>query len=417
MQRLQDVRELANSLLFEVYDAVAELPGATQARRLILERGFANLDSISRQIQRDPELEWELAEAYLRVGLVQGQPTGASLGDLDAARISYTRAIEIASGLVERRPDDLRARRTLALAYEKLGDVQAWTGRIEEGVQHARNALSLYRSIADAAPDSVRHRRSLAISLVKLGDLTGHPVFPNLGRADESLGHYQAALDILRAPPLSVEPTWDTRRYQALVEERVGMMHRITARFGDARASFRRSLAEREKLAAEQPTHADARRDVGVTHQNLCEVERALGNPARALTHCRGAVTVYEELHAADLNNAQALSDVAVGSLSLAGALEAVGDTTGALGALQRSIDVLHAALEKTPDNLPNRVSLGRALARHSLVSWQLGRRAPYAGEALDALTALRAERRLDADDEQLLRSLERRLGPQIGQN
>lgn len=195
------------------------------------------------------------------------------------------------------------------------------------------------------------------------------------------------------------------------------MMHRITARFGDARASFRRSLAEREKLAAEQPTHADARRDVGVTHQNLCEVERALGNPARALTHCRGAVTVYEELHAADLNNAQALSDVAVGSLSLAGALEAVGDTTGALGALQRSIDVLHAALEKTPDNLPNRLSLGRALARHSLVSWQLGRRAPYAGEALDALTALRAERRLDADDEQLLRSLERRLGPQIGQN
>ena len=194
VQRLQDIRELANSLLFEVHDAVADLPGATEARKLILERGFQNLEELAAQVD-DPVVERELAEAYLRIGLVQGQPTGASLGDLDAARASYGRAIDIAVALVDAAPEDHQAQRTLALSHEKLGDVKAWTGEIAEGVAHAQVALGLYRDLAIAMPDSARHQFSVAISLVKLGDLSGHPVFSNLSQPDSSLRHYKHNFD------------------------------------------------------------------------------------------------------------------------------------------------------------------------------------------------------------------------------
>jgi len=390
LERLHNVRDLANTLLFEVHDAVAELPGATEARRLILERGFQNLEKLAADFRGDATIEWELAEAYLRMGIVLGQPAGASLGDLDAATTSYSRAIEIAGALQDRNPRDVRARRTLSLAHEKMGDALSWSGSLEEGVEHARKALALNRAIAQADPDSGRYQLSVAISLIKLGDLTGHPVFPNLGRPGESIEHYDAARAILGAPPLAEKPAWNVRRYRALIDERLGGIHRALGRFHEARIAFARSLAERERLAREQPANMDALRDVGVTQQNLCEVDRALGQEARGLPLCRAALTVFEQLTESDPSNTQASSDVARGSVSFAGVLHATGDVGGALEAYERAIALFRASVVAQPDNVPNRLMLARAMAAHSMAAAGAGRSQPFAADAYAALSALR---------------------------
>jgi tRNA A-37 threonylcarbamoyl transferase component Bud32/tetratricopeptide (TPR) repeat protein len=411
LQRMQNVRELANSLLFEVHDAVADLPGATEARRLILERGFHNLEELAVNVRGDPELEYELAEAYVRVGLVQGQPTGASLGDLSAAEASHTRAVEIAQALVDDAPDNTRAIRTLALALEKRGDVRAWTGRVEEGVGDAQRALDGYRALAVAMPDSARHQLSLAISLIKLADLTGNPYFPNLGRPDQALGHYDEARLILARPPLGPSADWGARRQAALVDERIGNMQRNSSRFEEAKVALQRSLAAREGLAAEQPANTDARRDIGVTHQNLCEVDLSLGSNTTALRHCEAANEIYHALHSTDPSNAQGVSDVAVGSISLAGARYASNDPDGALATIDISIDMLRGAVEAEPDNVPNRLMLARALARHTAYAIDSGRPSPHATEARALLAALASEGRTHADDLMLLAWIEDRLG------
>ncbi len=404
LQRMSDVRELANSLLFEVHDAVAELPGATEARRLILERGIQNLEALAEEVSGNPELEWELAEAYLRTGLVQGDPTRASLGDLVGAEASFRRANAIAAGLVVAAPRDWRARRTLALVQEKLGDVRAWRGEVGEGVGHATEALALYRSIADAYPDSSRHQLSVAISLVKLGDLSGNMNFPNLGEPDRAIEHYQQARRRLTSPPLADAPSWGTRRYLALVDERIGTIHRARARFTEARDAFTRSLEAREVLAREEPAHLDARRDLGVTRQNLCEVHLALGEPDPALRLCREALVIYQEQHEADPSNAQGIRDVAVGSHSLAGALRSAGRLGEAIAVLEEGV----AFLREAPESLPNRLALARILARHTLYAREAGRPAPWAREAERRLTELRAEGHTVPDHDALIRELGR---------
>ncbi|MFN2316745.1 MAG: protein kinase [Gemmatimonadales bacterium] len=406
LQRMSDVRELANSLLFEVHDAVAELPGATEARRLILERGIQNLEALAEEVSGNPELEWELAEAYLRTGLVQGDPTRASLGDLVGAEASFRRANAIAAALVAAAPRDWRARRTLALVQEKLGDVRAWRGEVGEGVAHATEALALYRSIAAAWPDSSRHQLSVAISLVKLGDLSGNMNFPNLGNPDRAVEHYQQARRRLTSPPLADAPSWGTRRYLALVDERIGTVHRTRARFDEAREAFTRSLEAREVLAREEPAHLDARRDLGVTRQNLCEVHLALGDPDPALRLCREALAIYQEQHEADPSNAQGLSDVAIGAQSLAGALRASGDQIGALAVLDSGITRMREVLEAAPAGLPNRRTMVRLLVRHSAYSREAGRPAPWAREAERRLMELRAEGQPLREHEALLQEL-----------
>lgn len=406
LQRMADVRELANSLLFEVHDAVADLPGATEARRLILERGIQNLETLAAEVSGNRELEWELAEAYLRTGLVQGDPTRASLGDLVGAEASFRRANALAAGLVAVDPRNWRARRTWALVQEKLGDVRAWRGEVPEGVAHAIEALALYRSIAEAWPDSSRHQLSVAISLVKLGDLSGNMNFPNLGDPDRALEHYQQARRRLTSPPLADAPSWGTRRYLALVDERIGTMHRASARFPQARDAFARSLAAREVLAREDPAHLDARRDLGVTRQNLCEVHLALGEPAPALRLCREALAIYQEQHEADPSNAQGLSDLAIGAHSLAGALRASGDLAGALAVLDSGIARTREVIEAAPAGLPNRRTMVRLLVRHSAYSREAGRPAPLAREAERRLMELHAEGHSLPEHQALLREL-----------
>ena len=71
-RRFNDVRKLANSLIFEVHDSIQDLPGATPVRKLIVDRALQYLDSLASESRGDVDLQRELAAAYQKVGLVQG---------------------------------------------------------------------------------------------------------------------------------------------------------------------------------------------------------------------------------------------------------------------------------------------------------------------------------------------------------
>jgi hypothetical protein len=62
-QRFAEVRSIANSFLFEVYDSLADQPGATQARMLLARRAQQYLDELARDRSSDPALRRELAGA------------------------------------------------------------------------------------------------------------------------------------------------------------------------------------------------------------------------------------------------------------------------------------------------------------------------------------------------------------------
>ncbi len=84
-RRFRDVRHLANRFLFEFHDAIATLPGSTPARKLVVATAVQYLDGLATESSGDRQLQEELAVAYDRIGDVQGSPTGANLGDVAGA--------------------------------------------------------------------------------------------------------------------------------------------------------------------------------------------------------------------------------------------------------------------------------------------------------------------------------------------
>src|SRR5262249_49406489 len=101
-QRFQQVRKLANTLLFDFHDKIQNLQGATEARETLVKTALEYLDNLARDAKDDPELQWELATAYDKVGDVQGNPRVSNLGHADAALQSYGRQLALAKDLTAR---------------------------------------------------------------------------------------------------------------------------------------------------------------------------------------------------------------------------------------------------------------------------------------------------------------------------
>ena len=110
-RRFNDVRALAGSFIFDVYDAIDDVPGTTPARRLIVQKAVQYLESLAREAAGDAGLQRELARAFVRVGDVQGNPTKANVGDPTGAIASYQRAIALAEAVRADAPGDIEALR------------------------------------------------------------------------------------------------------------------------------------------------------------------------------------------------------------------------------------------------------------------------------------------------------------------
>ncbi len=59
-RRFNDVRRLANSVIFEMHDSIAALPGSTPVRKLLVTRATEYLDSLAKEARGDDSLQREL---------------------------------------------------------------------------------------------------------------------------------------------------------------------------------------------------------------------------------------------------------------------------------------------------------------------------------------------------------------------
>jgi tetratricopeptide (TPR) repeat protein len=173
-RRFAEVRELANTFLFQFYDQVTPLPGSTAVRASIVDTARKYLDALAKDADNDKGLILELAQAYARLGDVQSRTGAANLGQVEDVRRNYQRALDLYARLPVNRgsPPDLRL---------KLANVLWAFGRLEYFADHENVAEPLTRQllalIGDRPPDA-EGRRLHALGERFLGEIRltqGHP--------------------------------------------------------------------------------------------------------------------------------------------------------------------------------------------------------------------------------------------------
>ncbi|NOT62496.1 MAG: serine/threonine protein kinase [Acidobacteria bacterium] len=417
-RRNTQVRTLANTFLFDVHDKIQNVPGTVEARGLVAQTALEYLDSLAQEAASDPQLAWELAVAYQKVGDVQGDPWAPNLGFSQEARQSYQKSLNLVQQLNREKNGELKLTRLLVqnsfklsmlqtrsggtmTAYETLRQLVATAEKLEQQTQQLEDLTLLqncyihlsdtYLDTGDAVNALAGYRREMKLAERRVaifgGDVSQFRLAASHSRVAEALAalgeindahdHLQQTLALIDEvlPAHTEDVRYPRMRLDTLIELGHVAGNPRYLNLGDARLAlqhYRAALALAEQLAARDPRDALAQRDLAMGHQLVAEI-LTLSQPAQAVVHSRQALDLIRSLKARDPQDAQVLRREAHFLKGQAEALLRLGRRAEALQNLRLALAVGRDLWQRDAANTRNRASLHAVVLALAVAELQTG--------------------------------------------
>jgi serine/threonine protein kinase/tetratricopeptide (TPR) repeat protein len=285
--RSEDLRQLSNSLLSEIDEAVKELPGSTPVQQLLVKRVLEHLDHMATDAAGDPVTQLDLVDAYTRLGNLQGNPYEQNIGDSSGALVSLNKALTIAQTLQSVRPRDPAVLGALATVQKARSNVLFGISRTQESIVAMRAAIQAFEAEFANAPASPAQLAEEAGAYNGLGDQLGLPGVASLGDSAGALDAYSKALELSRRA-LSIDPKFTrSRRTVAIGYTKIGDI--------DVQTDPAKAAAEYyQSLAAWSAMFADG--DSSATNQRgAARVYLRLGSALSAILDYKSSIAAFEK--------------------------------------------------------------------------------------------------------------------------
>jgi eukaryotic-like serine/threonine-protein kinase len=293
-QRFNDLRKLSNSLIFEIHDAIQDLPGATPARKLLLDRAVEYLDHLANNSNDDPDLQRELAWGYQRLAVVQGNSTESNLGDENSAVASDRKATALFEAVAKANPKNIIDQLNVAMGHRLLSFMLLMQ---PEGRHHLDQAMAISDGLIRIDPGNPKVRSERAVE------------FQNLGIMQDIAGDRAKALESartfrdMRADLFRTNPDYPkVRRSVALstvrLAEQLGLMGRRT----EALQEMNNGIGIYEQLAKGDP-NPDIKRELAISRSKLGRIQLMQGDKTAAAESFRQAADAINMLAKADPEN------------------------------------------------------------------------------------------------------------------
>jgi eukaryotic-like serine/threonine-protein kinase len=351
-RRFDDVRQLANSMLFDFYDSIKDLPGSTPAQKLLVSKASDYLDRLAREAAGDRSLELELSGAYLKLGSVQGDPYMVNLGDTRGAVTSYRKAQQHAEAVLRAEPASTEARNTVGRAYQYLAGILPLVGDTAEAFAMQQKALETYTRLVAERPEDRQMLIELARCYDLLGDLQKRHGRDGRGDRAAALDNYQKALtrwEVVSSK--SPEDRWAARGV-ALVNMKIGDVLVAGGDFAAAQEKYSQAVATARELSLTDPTSQSNKRFLAGAYRRLGASQARGGDLKKALETCREALAIHDTLSAADPKNVQARMDRAIAMKTIGDLQQESGDLAGALSSYSGVLEIVESLSEADPANV-----------------------------------------------------------------
>ncbi len=221
--------------------------------------------------------------AHERIGDLE-----ALAGDIDGALASYQQSEEVTQKLLDRDPSNVYYRRHLAVLYQKLSNLLLKQRKDVIGArEHARQAFKIVSALAKYAPTDADMQSMLAVSYERLGDVQDYS--GDLAGAIEYYRKYLQTCEALyTADPMN-------RRWESWVYWASGKLAAALARAGKSEEVTRLRL----QMLRIRKARADAREATAVELNDyawdLLTIEPSrLRDPASALLYAKRAVELSQ---------------------------------------------------------------------------------------------------------------------------
>jgi serine/threonine protein kinase/tetratricopeptide (TPR) repeat protein len=420
--RFDDVRRLANAFVFEMHDAIRDLPGSTPARRLLVSRALEYLDRLAREGGDRTDLQRELASAYLRIGDVQGRPFVPNLGDTAGALASYRKARAIYEGIGAEASADPALRRDLGTAFLRLTDVLSASGNTADALVLARKGLALHEAttnessppearreliagnsrfgdmlsatgdataalaqrrkvlammeaLAAQAPTQPDNLRQLIAANQRMANTLGNPNYPNVGDFAGALPYIERSTALARQATVLYPDNALFRRLLSVASSNTADVLQALQRVPEALERRRESLAIARALADADPSNAAAQNDLGIGHSKMAEILELQGRLREArLDHAR-ALAIHQRLAAFDPENDGLKLEVASDYNRLAAVQTKLGERAAALQNHDYAVTMSRAISAANPANVEQRIAVALALEGRGTAYAEFARR------------------------------------------
>jgi len=348
-RRFQDVRRIANTFIFETDDAIARLPGSTAVRGTMVRSSLQYLDSLAQESSDDPSLQEDLANAYEKVGDVQGRPGAMNLGGTAASLQSYRKAEGIRRTLLTSAQNDTeREAREEALANTlmRISSILRATGDGKQALDADRTALEMRRRLLDRKPSDISRQRNVASSLTATS------------ASLSLLGAFQGVLELRREGLAIYEElarrnpgSDDDQQGLALAHTRMASILLHEKDLKGAITHYREALRIQTALNTAHRGQTQFQVALGLAHSNLGNALRVSGDLKSALASLSLAAQQFEPLVNADANEVRARTLLATVRLREAKCWSDLNDATRAARMLRSVLEERRMLAERNPAN------------------------------------------------------------------
>lgn len=364
-QRFQDLRAFAHTVVFDVNDALAPIAGTTAARKLVVDTALRYLDRLFAGGAVDARLREELAEAYIRVGKVQGGAFVPNLGDASGAMASFRKAMAI-SGVAPTRALE-RSRIAALIGIAQLSaDPIAGVPEFAEAVDAANRLLAADASDAQALRLLADAYHGLATVAHLTNDVPRH-----IAMATRQI-ETRERLRALGAP------SWSDEASLARAIAQLALALEQRGDYGAALAELERARVLLESAIAGAGDNQMLRRGLAEVRSRKTTALLALERTDEAANEAQAAVAMLEPLVATDPANVQYRADLAYAWLRL-------GDAKRAEGRARESLDLHSRALAVRRDRAERH-------AGFIFVRWELTRSLNTVADLLLTITPPRPD-------------------------
>ena len=349
-RRLKDVTQIAHSYIFELSKELQDIPGTLEIRGQVVQRAFGYLEAMSKEKSPDLDLQHELAGGYYVIGLLQGDPSLASMGDQQAAEKSISKALEMQKKISAELPGDLKERGRVVMIENGLGDLLEGEGKISEAAKLHREAFETAQPIVAAGPKVPRFWDAIPAVWLESTAYSGDGDIWNYADPQQALPLLAQAQDLmdrwLAAHPEGDKDARTTALRISLYTSRGNTMREL-GRDDEGGATYRQALA----LADKKPLLADRmslenRRQIHLTLAQLL-LDHGQRKEAVALAEILRPEEMTEKREAgADTRFKMTLaqSTAFLAMLDLTG-----GRTREGLSGMEQSFGVLREAAKRDP--------------------------------------------------------------------
>jgi eukaryotic-like serine/threonine-protein kinase len=306
--RSADLRQLSTSLLSELDEAIKQLPGSTGAQKLLVTRVLEHLDRMAGDAQGDRATQLDVADAYTRLGNLQGNPYDQNLGDTDGALASLDKAIALAAPLGNTPAADTAALRALATAQQSRSEILFGSARTREAVDAMQAAIRAWDRLIeprDAAPALICE---VAAAYGTLGDEEGQPGTASLADPVAALAAYRHTID-LDNRALAIDPSFlRARRGLAILRMKIGNVEFDTDP-AQALKDFQSALARIDELPHSEQGSLPTLRLRAYLLRRQADALSELAEYATAAPLFAQAAAIDQRLAAADPQDLRGLTD------------------------------------------------------------------------------------------------------------